>query len=85
MFSSEACKAQSSKVCGQATLEVTVALIAVFILLLGTTQIFFWLNERMVLRQKAYESSRVAAGSSSSEIQVDESAFSLLDIFGGTN
>ena len=85
MFSSEALEAQSSKVKAQSTLEITVALVAVFILLLGSTKILVWLNERMVLRQEAYESSRVAAGKAAPgvEVQVNESAFPELDIFGG--
>ena len=68
---------------GQATLEITVALVAVFTLLLGSTKILVWLNERMVLRQEAYESSRVAAGrTGSGVVEVDESGFPELDIFG---
>lgn len=43
----------------QSTLELTVALIAVFILLLGAIRLFIWLNERMVLRQEAFEATRV--------------------------
>ncbi|MBU3934116.1 hypothetical protein KKD20_06880 [Patescibacteria group bacterium] len=66
----------------QSTLEITVALIAVFILFLGSVKIFVWVNERMVLRQEAYEKTRVSAGSSNFEVQVDESDFPKLDIFG---
>jgi len=59
-----------------------VALIAAFILLLGTVKLFVWLNERMVLRQEAYESTRVKAGSSSSTILVKEADLPELSIFG---
>ena len=48
---------------GQATLELTVALIIVMLLLVGAVKTFVWLNERMVMRQQDFESSRVAAGS----------------------
>ena len=66
----------------QSTLEFTVALIAVVILLLGSVKIFVWMNERMVLRQEAYEDSRVPAGSDEPGVQVDETDFPALDIFG---
>ena len=66
----------------QSTLEITVALVAVFILLLGSTKVFVWVNEQMVLRQEGYESTRVAAGSTNPGVQVDESGYPLLNIFG---
>ncbi len=68
---------------GQSTLELTVALVAVFILLLGTVKIFVWVNEQMVLRQEDYEATRVAAASDNPGIEVDESGYPKLDIFGG--
>lgn len=68
---------------GQVSLEITIAFIALFILLLGSVKIFVWLNEQMVLRQEDYESTRVAGGSSNSEVQVDESDYPKLDIFEG--
>lgn len=67
---------------GQSSLELTVALIAAFILLLGTVKLFVWVNERMVLRQEDYEATRVAAASDNPGVEVDESAYPLLDIFG---
>lgn len=48
---------------GQASLELTVALILVMLLLVGSIKVFVWLNERMVMRQLDFERTRVAAGS----------------------
>jgi hypothetical protein len=48
---------------GQATLELTVALILVMLLLVASVRIFVWLNEGMVARQASYEDTRVKAGS----------------------
>lgn len=67
---------------GQSTLELTVAMIAVFILLLASVKLFVWVNERLVLRQEDYEATRVAAASNNPGVQVDESGYPLLDIFG---
>ena len=66
----------------QSTLEFTVALVAAFILLLGSVKLFVWLNERMVLRQEAYESTRVRAGQSFSTFLVQETDLPPLDFFG---
>lgn len=68
---------------GQGSLEMIVSLIGLVILLLGTVNIFIWINQRMVTRQKDYENSRISAGSDTSgnEIQVDESAYPKLDVF----
>ena len=52
---------------GQATLELTVALILIVILLMAGVKVFLWLNEGLVLRQVSYENSRVAAGSTAPE------------------
>ena len=49
---------------GQASLEMTLAWIGVLLLLFGSFKVFLWVNKRMIARQQAYESSRVAAGSS---------------------
>jgi len=71
-----------SKRKAQSTLELTVAMIAVFILLLASVKTFVWVNQRMVLRQEDYEGTRVAAASNNPGVQVDESDYPLLDIFG---
>jgi hypothetical protein len=47
---------------GQVAIESTVAIIAVFIFLLGATQIFIWMNRNIIFRQKAYQSSRLNLG-----------------------
>lgn len=66
----------------QASLELAVSLIVVFILLFGALQVFFWVNNRMVLRQKDYEAQRVDAGNNQTEMQVNESSYPALNIFG---
>ena len=53
---------------GQASLEVTVALIGALLLLFGSLKIFLWLNDRLVRRQQAYESTRAAAGRSTGAV-----------------
>jgi len=73
---------------GQATLELALAIVCIFILLLGSLKIFLWVNQRLVLRQEHYESSsdygRVKAGSSSEEVGLRESSspYPKLNIFG---
>ncbi len=67
---------------GQSSLEMAIAFVAVFILLLGSARIFVWLNQRMVTRQEAYEQTRIAAASNQPGRAVDESALPALDIFG---
>ena len=66
---------------GQVTLEITLGLIGILLLLLASVQVFVWVNERLVLRQEDYEGSvegrkqfgRVEAGKADKEVQVDES------------
>ena len=67
---------------GQASLELAASLVAVFILLFGALQVFLWVNKRLAQRQQDYEVKRVEAANSSSEVQVDESKYPKLDIFG---
>lgn len=50
---------------GQSTIEMAAAIIAVFIFLLGTLQIFVWFNNMIVSRQQYYSSSRLSAASDS--------------------
>jgi len=47
---------------GQAAIEMTAAIIAIFVFLLGTLQIFIWFNSALVQRQRYYQSSRRQAG-----------------------
>ncbi len=49
---------------GQATLELVVILVTMLAFLAGITKIWFWMNGRIVGRQKAYNASRVSGGSS---------------------
>lgn len=43
---------------GQVGIETTVAMIAVFIFLLGATQVFLWTNRNIIERQREYQNSR---------------------------
>lgn len=54
----------------QVSLEITVGLICVFILLGACVHIFTWANRRLALRQEKYEMSRVLAGGTPLPIQV---------------
>lgn len=47
---------------GQASLEMTVALIGALLLLLGSFKVFLWVNERIVSRQQSYEATRAGGG-----------------------
>ncbi len=47
---------------GQSSLEMTVAIAGLVLLLLGSVKIFAWLAERIVSRQQSYEATRQAAG-----------------------
>ncbi|MFH0762490.1 MAG: hypothetical protein V1925_01200 [Candidatus Omnitrophota bacterium] len=73
---------QNLKFKGQVTLEALLIFFCLFILLLGCFKIFFWANQRFVLRQRDYEATRVDAGSSDSGKEVDESKYPKLNIFG---
>lgn len=49
---------------GQSTLETTFVMILVTLLLGGILNIWLWANNQMVKRQKRYNETRVAAGTS---------------------
>jgi len=49
---------------GQASLEMTVALIGALLLLFGSLKVFLWIAERLIERQASYEATRQPAGSS---------------------
>lgn len=66
---------------GQASLEMTLALIGALLLLFGSVKVFVWLNSRFVERQQAYEASRVAAGSTQAGMTWNEPSQKLA-IFG---
>ncbi len=46
---------------GQVAIEMATAIIAVFIFLLGTLQIFVWFNATLIERQEYYQSTRKQA------------------------
>ncbi len=52
----------TSRRCGQASLESTVAIFCSLLLLLATMKVFFWFAERIVRRQQYYENTRGDAG-----------------------
>lgn len=58
---------------GQASLELSAALIIVMLLLVATVKMFVWFNERMMLRQRDYEATRITAG------QAPQDASQILD------
>lgn len=51
---------------GQVAIESTMAIVAIFILLLGATQIFLWMNRSTLKRQRAYQASRTSLGAAGS-------------------
>ena len=65
------------KMNGQSTLELTVALILVSMLVLASVKMFLWFSDRMVLRQERYEANRVAAGNM---VQDDSAALTEADL-----
>lgn len=56
--------------CGQVSLELAAALLCILILLVGTINLFIWVNSHLVLRQESYDERRVDAGSSKDLISV---------------
>ena len=48
---------------GQVAIETTIAIVAIFIFLLGVTQVFLWVNRNMIARQRAYQQTRMTLGS----------------------
>ena len=66
---------------GQASLEMTLALIGALVLFFCSIKIFAWLAQRMIARQRAYEDSRVAAGSNQPGRKWDEPS-QKLSVFG---
>lgn len=49
---------------GQASIEMTVAMIGALLLLFAAVKMFLWFSERLVTRQQRYEQSRPAAAGS---------------------
>lgn len=58
---------QGRGIYGQATLELSVALILSMMLLVAAAKIFVWLNGSMVVRQRMYEETRASAGRQTQE------------------
>ena len=50
---------------GQASLETSLAIVALIILLGGMVKIWFWANNQIVERQISFNAGRVSAGTSS--------------------
>lgn len=73
-----------AKIRGQATLELAVSFICVFILIFGALSVFVWVNKRLIHQQEDYEETRVTAGADSPGQEVDytnEGRYPKLDIF----
>lgn len=65
---------------GQASLEMTAAVIGALLLLVGCLQVFVWINQRMVARQQSYEATRLPAASTAPGTRWDEPS-ERLEIF----
>ena len=68
---------------GQASLEMTLAMIGALLLLFGSLQVFVWVNGRLIVRQRNYEQTRQQAAESQTLVQWDEPSGSL-SVFGET-
>lgn len=55
---------------GQGTLEAVIALLVTVLLLGGILNIWLWSNKQIVRRQMRYDTTRVAAGTSSDTYQL---------------
>ena len=51
---------------GQVAIEATIAILAIFIFLLGASQVFIWMNQSIINRQAAYQKTRTSLGSAES-------------------
>ena len=65
----------------QASLEMTLALGGMLLLLLGSFKVFLWINERLVRRHQYYNCTRVAAGGNSPGLWNDPAVRIPLKIF----
>jgi hypothetical protein len=43
-------------------IDTTVSIVAIFIFLLGVTQVFIWTNRSMIARQREYQATRTQLG-----------------------
>ena len=66
---------------GQASLEMTLALMGSLLLLFGSFKVCLWLNERLVRRHQYYNCTRVQAGSSAPGVWDDPTRSIPLRIF----
>lgn len=72
------------KIKGQATLELALSFICVFILIFGSLSVFIWVNKRLIHQQEDYETTRITAGADQPGKEVDyanECHYPKLDIF----
>lgn len=53
---------RAQQVRGQASLEMTVALVGALLLLFGAFRVCLWVAERLVRRQTSYEATRLSGG-----------------------
>jgi uncharacterized protein (UPF0333 family) len=68
----------------QATLELSLAIICVLLLLVGVLNVFIWANKLLLTRNSEYRKTRLSASQTYTEAaaQVDESKFPPLKILG---
>lgn len=72
----------------QATLEIALSLICVFILLFGSLNVFLWIHKKLVHSQEDYKDTRIEAGDSQSGKQIDytnKTRYPDLNILSETN
>ncbi len=67
---------------GQASLEMTAALIGVLLLFAGSLRVFLWVADRLISRQQYYEQTRVAAGSAQPGLWNDPASKKPLRVLG---
>ena len=60
------CSCSGHEQSGQVAIETTVAIVVIFIFLLGATQVFLWMNHNIIARQKAYQQTRTQLGNTGS-------------------
>jgi len=71
------------KTTGQASLEMTLAMIGALLLVAAGAKVYLWINERLISRQQAYEASRVVAGSTQPGVFDNSASQVRLDLFSG--
>ena len=69
----------------QSSLELSVALIAVMMLIVAMVRLFVWITGRMVKRQVYYDSTRVVATEPGTEGEYNEPTYEEVNLIGAFN